>query len=256
MAPNRPAASIFSLLIFLSITTFATLGFTAVAHAEFVLSAYGGAIDTMDADVKLSRPGGTDLTFSDVSWNDKSFEGPMYYGLRLNYWFSDDSNWGVGIDFTHAKMYARLNDTVTVSGTRAGANVSGSEPLNNTFEELSFSHGYNLLIFNGTYRWFPKGSRDNTFLGRLQPYAGLGLGVAVPHVEVDLNGSKTEEYQYAGPAFQGLAGINFDVYKNFSVFLEYKLTYSDMNADLTDGGSIEVKPWSNHIVFGLSYSFR
>lgn len=256
MAPNRSAVSIFSLLIFLSTTILATFAFSASAHAEFVLSAYGGAIDTMDADVKLSRPGGTDLTFSDVSWNDKSFEGPIYYGLRLNYWFSDDSNWGVCIDFTHAKMYAQLNDEVNVSGTRAGVNVTGTEPLNNTFEELSFSHGYNLLIFNGTYRWFPKGSRDNTFLGRLQPYVGLGLGIAVPHVEVDITGSKTEEYQYTGPAFQGFGGVNIDVYKNLSIFLEYKLTYADMDADLTGGGSIEVKPWSNHILFGLSYTFR
>jgi lipid A oxidase len=256
MIRDKLTGSLEFLSIFLLTAIVATTAFTVNARAEFVMTAYGGAINTMDADVKLSRPGGTDLTFSDVPWSDKSFEGPIYYGLRLSYWFSEDKNWGVCMDFTHAKMYAQLNDTVNVTGTRAGVPVTGTEPLNNTFKELSFSHGYNLLTFNGTYRWFPKGSRDNTFLGRLQPYVGLGLGVAVPHVEVEINGNKTEEYQYAGPAFQGFGGINFDIYKNFSIFLEYKLTYADMDADLTDGGSIEVKPWSNHILFGLSYAFR
>jgi opacity protein-like surface antigen len=235
---------------------FGGLFFTDRACAEFVLSAYGGVADTMDTDVKLSQTGGTDLNFSDVSWSDKSFEGPIYYGLRLNYWFEDFTGWGVCVDFTHAKMYAELGDTVNLTGSRAGVPVAGAELLRNTFQELSFSHGYNLFTFNGMYRWFPKGARDDTFLGRLQPYAGLGLGITVPHVEVETNGDRTEEYQYTGPAFQGFGGINFDVYKKFSLFMEYKLTYSDMDADLTGGGSIEVKPWTNHLIFGLSYRFR
>ena len=244
------------LLIFLLIATSTIMVFSSSARGEFVISAYGGIADTMDADVKLSQPGGTDLTFSDVSWTDKSFEGPVYYGLRLNYWFKELNGWGVCVDFTHAKMYAELDDTVNVTGNRVGVPVSGAEPLRNTFKELSFSHGYNLLTFNGMYRWFPKGVRDDTFLGRLQPYVGLGLGVAVPHVEVEINGNKTEEYQYTGPAFQGLGGVNFDVYKKFSIFLEYKFTYADINADLTSGGSVEIEPWTNHFIFGLSYSFR
>jgi len=246
--------TIFLLSVFASILWVPFL--TSTTCAEVVVSVYGGVADTLDTDVKLSQPGGTDLTFSDVSWTDKSFEGPIYYGLRLNYWFKELSSWGVGVDFTHAKMYAELDDTVNVSGTRAGAPVAGAEPLGNTFQELTFSHGYNLLTLNGMYRWSPKGVRDDTFLGRLQPYAGLGLGIAVPHVEIEINGDRTEEYQYTGPAFQGFGGINFDVYKKFSLFMEYKLTYSEMDTDLTGGGSLEVKPWTNHIIFGLSYSFR
>ena len=242
-------------LIFLFTVFFSIIVFTRSARAEFVLSAYGGVADTMKTDVKLSQPGGTDLTFSDVSWADKSFDGPIYYGLRLNYWFNNYKGLGVCIDFTHAKMYAQLDDTVNVTGTRSGVPTAGTEPLNNTFKELSFSHGYNLLTINGMYRWFPKKTRDGTFLGRLQPYIGLGFGIAVPHVEVELNGDKTEEYQYTGPAFQGLCGVNIDLYKKFSIFLEYKLTYADMDADLAGGGTVEIKPWTNHLIFGLSYTF-
>ena len=55
---------------------------------------------------------------------------------------------------------------------------------------------------------------------------------------------------------QGIGGVNFDIYKKFSIFFEYKLTYADMDADLTSGGSVEVEPWTNHLIFGLSYSFR
>ena len=255
MIQNKPNRNNTIFLIFLLTAFCFVLLFTGTVHAEFVVSAYGGVADTMDADVKLSQPGGTDLTFSNVSWTDESFEGPIYYGLRLNYWFEKSPSWGVCVDFTHAKMYAKLDNTVNVSGTRDGVPVAGAEPLRNTFKELSFSHGYNLLTFNGMYRWFPKGTRDDTFFGRLQPYVGLGLGIAVPHVEVEIDGNKTEEYQYTGPAFQGFGGVNFDVYKKLSIFLEYKLTYSDMDADLTGGGSVEVEPWTNHFIFGLSYNF-
>ena len=227
----------------------------ATAGAEFVISGYLGKADTLDADVTLRQREGTDLTFYDVSWNDDSFEDPLYFGLRLQHWFENARNWGVGIDFTHAKMLAGLNETVRVTGSRSGLPVSSDERLSDTFSRFEFTDGHNLLTLNGFYRWFPKGIRDNTVLGRLQPYVGLGLGIAYPHVEVETMGSTTSEYQIVGPAAQGVAGVNFDVYKGLSLFTELKLTYADMDADLQSGGSIEVEPWTHHIAFGLSYGF-
>ncbi len=209
---------------------------------------------TLDGDVRLARPGGTDLAFAGVSWADESFVSSIYYGYRVTYWLPGEPNWGLVLDFTHAKMYADLSETVPVCGTRDGTPVSGGEPLSDTFQGLSFSHSHNWLSFNAFYRWFPKGARDSTFAGRLQPYGGLGIGVPVPHVEVTIEGSATDEYQLAGPATQLLAGLNADIINRLGLSLEYKLSYARLNGDLTGGGTIEVRPWTNQFVFGATFS--
>jgi lipid A oxidase len=222
------------------------LAFASIAHAEWRVSVYGGASYTFDSDVKLKQPGGTDLTLHDVPWSDESFKSPIYYGARLGYWFND-SPWGLALDFTHAKMIANSGDVVEVSGSRAGVPVSGQEPVGNTFSNLQISHGLNLLTLNGLYRLRPP-------IG-IEPYAGLGLGVAIPHIETRTGTVETQGYELAGPAAQALIGIDAPVYKGVSAFVEYKLTYARISGDLEGGGTLDVNPWTNHFVFGLSYRF-
>jgi lipid A oxidase len=225
---------------------------TVTATAQPAISVYGGLAHTFAADVSLVQPGGTDLTFAGVSWTSESLESPPYYGLRLSYWLGRTARWGVAIDFTHAKMYADLEQSVAVSGRRAWAPVNGSERLGDTFSALSISHGHNLLTLNGMYRWFAKGERDPTLLGRLQFYGGLGLGIAIPHVETDIDGVVTDQYQVSGPAFEGLGGLNFDITRHFMLFVEYQLNYARLKGDLPDGGSLEVRPWTHQVALGLS----
>src|SRR5437870_178235 len=93
-------------------------------NAELVLSIYGGKALTDDTDLRLRQPGGTDLTFHDVSWVDRSFEMPLYYGARLTYWLDHSPRWGASLDFAHAKIYLDERDTVHVTGTRAGLPVN------------------------------------------------------------------------------------------------------------------------------------
>lgn len=227
-----------------------TMGLTSVllvagaAQAELRVSAYSGVAETLDADVEFEQKGGTVLTFEDVMWDDESLKTPIYYGLRLTYWFHRASSWGLGFDFTHAKMIADPDQVVAVRGIRSGAIVAGRERLGETFSNLQLSHGHNLLTLNGLYR-FP-------LIGHLEPYAGLGAGAAIPHVETNVGGVETSEYQLAGPAVQGLIGVTADVTQRLSVFAEYKLSYADINADLRGGGTVQLAPWTNHFVLGLS----
>ena len=149
------------------------------------------------------------MTLKNVPWSDESFKSPIYYGARLAYWF-DDTPWGLALDFTHAKMIASADDVVEVIGSRAGVPVSGQERVGNTFTNLQISHGLNLLTLNGLYRLRLPIS--------IEPYAGLGVGVAIPHIETEIGGVTTQEYQLAGPAAQGLIGVHAPVYGRFSAF--------------------------------------
>jgi len=223
------------------------LAVPGAARAEFLLGIYGGVSGTFDSDVDVEAPGGTDLTLKDVPFDGESFDNPIYYGVRGTYWLEGMPNYGLMLDFTHAKAIADTGETVDVSGTRGGVVVGPEEPVAATFDDLQFSHGLNTLTLNGLYR-HP--------LSWITPYAGVGLGVSVPHVEVDLvGGSSTNEYQFGGLAAQALAGMEFSLGDRFALFAEYKFSYTPLDIDLDGGGSLETDLFTNQAMLGLSVRF-
>lgn len=221
----------------------------ADVSAETVLSFYGGTSTTSDATVTLDEPG-IHLEFRKVSWTGEPFVSPIYYGIRVTHWLGSSSGWGIGIDFIHAKMFAGLDDTVSVTGSRQGNPASGTERLGDTFSTLSFSHGHNVVLATGLYRWVP--ADEESWHSRLRPHAGFGIGVSIPHVEVSLAGSSTDEYQLSGPALQGLAGTEVVIFSRLRALLEYKFTYAHIGANLPGGSSLAVNPWTHQFTFGAS----
>jgi len=204
------------------------------AGAEWRLGALGGDTETRD----------TGLMLQGLPVEDNSFESPFYYGIRLTHWF-DHAPLGVMLDFTNAKAAAGPDNGVEARGISAGTAISGGEPAVDAFPTLQLPHSPNLLTLNGLYR--PR-SWD-----WIEPYAGLGLGIAIPQVQVNAGGFQTSEYQVAGPAAQGLAGLNFQLYGRFSVFAEYKLSYADVEANLAGAGTLDMEPWTNQFIAGVSF---
>jgi lipid A oxidase len=205
----------------------------AVAAAEFQISVYGGMNAVTDNDATLDlRGSSTDL---DIDWSGDSFEFPPYWGLRGTYWLSEvgRSNWGVGVDFTHAKAVADLDDPAV------GA----------VFDRLEFTNGINSVTLNGFYR--------APINDRFTLYAGAGVGASVPHVEIRTIAPATEtfEYQVTGPVIQALAGASVGIWHGLSAFGEYKASYSWNDVDLNGGGNLETDMLVHHFALGLSYSF-
>lgn len=220
-----------------------------IAMAEFEASLYLGKSSSQDSDVSLSLPNNTHLTFHNVGWDDRSFENPVYYGARIVYWLPRARSWGLGVDFTHAKIYADLNASVRVSGVRTGTPVDTREPLRNSFSDLAMSHGLNQLTVNVLYRW------RHRERGGLAPYVGAGVGLAYPHVEVTTGGNTTDEYQLAGWVVGGLAGIKYEFGNDIAAFGEFKLSYTDVHANLMGGGDLDTSVWTQHFNMGISYRF-
>lgn len=230
------------------------IAFAGPARGEIDLSLFTGVALTPDNDLDLHQTGRTDLTFHDVSFEGRDFETPPYYGARALWFASEDSHWGFGAEFFHIKLYAQTKDTVRVTGQRNGVNVDDNERIDKTIEQFSLSHGLNFALADVIYRWFP-GPRGPGFPGCLQPYAGLGLGAAVPHVESNVGGKFHEEYQFHGPGVQGLVGVNVDLTRQWGVMLEYKLTYANLGALDIPNGSIELTPLTNNFVAGITFRF-
>ena len=212
--------------IIAAFTLCAALGVSTSALAEATISVYGGANFSphSDVDTKGTAFGGTSDT---VSWDGASFEMPPYYGIRATWWMEQMPHFGVALDFTHAKVKADLPDDFTT---------------------LEFTDGINFLTANALYR--------NVMDNGLTPYVGIGLGLSIPHVEVDgdaVDGVSTEEYQVTGIAAQAFIGIDYSLDENWSIFGELKSTYGQVNADLKGGGDLETDIISNQVIIGLTY---
>jgi lipid A oxidase len=225
-----------------------------VARAEFDLSVFTGVAISQDSDLELQQAGGTDLTYHGVSFEGRDFETPPFYGARLLWFPNEAAHWGFGAEFFHLKLYAQTDETVHVTGTRGGVAVDGSERIDNTLQQFSLSHGLNYALGDIVYRWLP-GNRGEDFLGHLQPYVGVGLGAAIPHVESEVNGNFHEEYQLHGPGVQGLAGVNVNLTQHVGLMFEYKFTYANLDSLEIPGGSIEVTPLTHSLVAGFTFSF-
>jgi len=152
------------------------------------------------------------------------------------------------VDYHHAKIYSELGATVNVSGKRDGVPISGKDRINNTFDVLEFTDGLNQIFFGGMYRWKHP---------RWTPYVGLGVGFAFPHVEVKRTGAtyRTFQYEVTGVAVEGLVGLEYSVTDRFSVFSDYKLSFSSNDADLDRGGSLSTDVWTNSFILGVAYRF-
>jgi hypothetical protein len=144
------------------------------------------------------------------------------------------------VDFTHSKAYAPLEQDARLSGTKDRQPLPAHAAIGDLFHKLEFTHGHNMLTLNLLCRLPSLGSFIN-------PYVGVGLGVALPHTEVQLKGTRgrTYEYQYVGPAAQLLVGVELRV-PRLSYFLEYKFTSASYRAPLQnrDGGWLPFDLWN------------
>lgn len=201
---------------------------TSAAAAEVELSFYGGVQSAPSSDVSIrSDDSIPDDDFS-IAWEGRSFEAPPYYGIRATKWRTEE--FGYGLDFTHNKVYPKDDEPP------AGYDV------------LEFTDGLNTLTVNAYRRW-------SDAFGEVSPYIGGGVGVSVPYVEVANGDSETFSYQLTGPAATWIAGASYPINDQWSVFGEYKGTFSSNTADLDTGGTLETDIVTNAVNLGLSFNF-
>lgn len=168
-----------------------------------------------------------DLSFRQ-RWTGQSFEMPIYAGARITRWRTDRFGWG--LDFAHNKVKP----------------ARGTMPAG--FRRMEFTDGLNTWTVNAYYRW-PEA------LGAVTPYVGAGLGLSVPGVEIRYIGSDTFNYQVTGLAGTWLVGLSRPLNEHWSVFGEYKGTYTSNVAKLSTGGTFSSDIVTHAVNFGLGYRF-
>ena len=206
----------------------AAVAVPAAADPGWDIYLYSGVQTAPHSDVTLRDETGTTSNFT-AGWEGRSLEAPPYYGARLVR--GDTGPWSFGVEFTHAKIYA---DDETLADENLG--------------QLELTDGLNILTLNAERELFQQGR----WTGR----GGLGLGVAVPYVEVTTPGGvTTEEYQFTGPAARWYLGADYALTSRWSLFGEYAGTYSMNSASLDGGGRLETDVITNAVNVGLGFSF-
>lgn len=219
-------------MILCAIATVLTgFGPASVAHADVELSFYLGSQSAPHSRVTGEYPGGGGSYDALIGFEGRSFQAPPYYGARATWWRNEKL--GFAFEFTHAKVYAP-NDEKAALG----------------FSDLEFTDGLNIVTVNVTRRW------QNQW-GKITPYAGGGLGVSLPHVDVDhpASGSQTYGLQLGGPAMRLTAGASYALSDRMSLFSEYQFTASQNDVELDGGGSLSTLAKTNALNFGLSLNF-
>ena len=199
---------------------------TAGFEGDTLFAGYLGSPFTHPSNARFEKPGTTDLTLHDLNWEGRPFKHPIYYGLRARRW-REASAVGSMLDFTHSKAITQREQRVRVTGTRNGKPAPADTRVGDMFRHFEFSHGHNMLTFNGLLR-----------LGQLatwlRPYVGAGAGISIPHTEIQFADEthRTYEYQYVGPAGQVLAGLEIRLPQT-TIFIEYKFTLARNAAPLS-----------------------
>lgn len=228
----------------------------AKKRGEWSFSFNMGQADTQNSKLTVRQPSSnSNLTYSNVKWNDKSYEGSIYYGVKATYWPSPESRIGYGFDFVHYKVFADTKRSTNVSGTLNGNPYNQNEPINNTLGRFSISHGINLATINVLFR-NRIGVSENFPSGRFQPYGGIGLGIVVNHPESEFRGGPLyQKYQFGGFSWQVLGGMEYRLDKKFGIFFEYKYTDYKPTVDIENGGEATARFRTHHLAFGTTYRF-
>lgn len=168
-----------------------------------------------------------------IGWEGRSFEAPPYYGGRVVHWTGE--KFGFGVEFTHAKTYAPDTEMAP------------------EFSALEFTDGHNIFTINAHRRW-----EDAWANGRVTPYVLGGIGVAVPHVDIQptyAGAPHTFGYQLTGPAVRLGAGASWDINDRWALFGEYQFTWSDNEIELDGGGTLNTQILTNALNFGVTMKF-
>lgn len=228
----------------------------SVVLAEITFSGYSGIAKTKSSDLTISQPGlGNNLTFFDVSYSNESFGGTApYYGLRVGYFFESMPFLGIEIEFLHARVFAKTNKTIHVSGTRNGVPYDQMQPMNDIIQEFEIHHGMNYLFFNlaGRYGFF-KG--QNYPSGRLLMLGRLGIGPTIPRTDSEIGGQHLHGSEWDEIGLQLAFGPEIFIWKKIvSLFGEYKLIYNNISVAINQG-TAETNLLTHHLVFGLNFHY-
>jgi hypothetical protein len=163
------------------------------------ISLYIGASQTRPSDLHVTQPSlQNDATMHKVPWPGYPFRFEPYYGVRVSYAASRQSQTSIALDFTHYKIYARTEDIVAQDGTWHGGTIADHVAMSQRVQSIEMTHGLNMLGVSLMQR---------LSVSQNGVYIGAGPVIYEPHTESRVDGHPFSGYRFGGWGFQTHAGV-------------------------------------------------
>jgi len=222
----------------------------AAMAAEWAITLRQGKEWVNSSDLHV-QSGATDVDFADVPWRDESYSSPLYFGIGVTRWNTHSPAWGFGLDYTGAKAVLDASESAFARGTIEGKPVDGPQRIGDAISLLAFS-SLNLVTANAYHRWrFEPATQSSYPRPGTALFLGLGAGVAIPHVEAQVRGIHTDDYQFGGPTLRGVAGIEMPFDEHMGLIAEGMLSWVDLDVDFVDGGGASATLLIPQLTLGL-----
>ena len=226
---------------FLATALFCAVSTAALAQTTsgFYVGGGGGVNWTKDSDITLTDPS-VPATLSgeaefDTGWGavgQVGYKGLFLPGLRLEFEFNYRDN---DLD----KVTVDSVNGVSISPTELGA-LSGTSPVTGSVRSIA-------PMFNVLYD-FNTGSP-------ITPYLGAGVGPAWVKLKTSDGSSGSSDTDVVF-AYQGIAGIAYNITNNLSLWLDYRyFATQDPEWSFEDGSTVEGEYRNHTVMIGLRWFF-
>ena len=229
---------------------------SGVAVAQWSVAAFTGNASTARGDLRVTSSGDdTAVTLQAVSYDDESFQSPIYYGGRVTRFFRAVPCLGLEGEFVHLKTITRPDAVVQADGRLAGQTVTGPRPLGTVLPRFELSHGLNLILANVVVR-FPTRKADAPGGGpRLAMTGRGGVGPTVPHVEARFQNQDEDGYHVGRAAWHAAIGIEVRLWGRLHAVSEVKWTTTRQRLQAA-GAGIDGRFRTRHLIAGLSWDLQ
>lgn len=212
-------------VLFLIVASCMVLVVPKVSFAEAYASIYAGGLIPHDSDIVIN--GGPSKGVN----GEMTFKTGFTGGVKLGFWFGDQSSLGLQVDLNNQKSKVKT----IVSATQL-SDVTASADF--------YSATLNIMLRK------PE--------GRIRPYIGAGAGWYIADLGIfhyrpafhSLPGFAVED---GGFGWQVIAGVDSNISDHLSWFLEYKFNTAEFRFDM--GNPIDMEYMASHFTVGLTTSF-
>jgi hypothetical protein len=208
-------------------------------------------IDNYDFTLKDTKakdlPGFNKILKSDISI-------PQYV-YRLGYYFKKKSQFGIELNFDHAKYIIYDNQTLRVTGQIRGRAIDKDTLVDNNFIHLEHTNGANFLMANMLYRIkLYESAHHNSALSLVFK---TGMGTVIPKTDVTFMGTRLDNrFHIAGFIVGEEITIRYRIYKGLISEFSSKNAYANYcNALGVGSARVTHSFFTTMLILTLGYQF-
>lgn len=199
--------------------------------------------ENKDGDpTQMNEFGVYDFTIYDVKAHDRpNFESipdlPNFtipqFNFRIGYFFNNEKDWGLEINYDHPKYIVTEAQTVHIEGTILGQYVNKDTVIDAQYFHFEHSDGANFAMLNVMKRWKIATKNQKHNVGFVfKP----GLGFVYPRTDVTIFGSRlNNRWKVAGAIVGVECALRAELWKHLVIEFAGKLTYANYVNCLVQG---------------------